>query len=84
MKNKKKLLFCIDTLGGGGAEKLLIDILKRLSPKQYTIALFIIHKTGIYFDVIPSHVNWFTSESLTLYNDKVYDTEIAFLEGTPL
>ena len=32
---KIRILFCIDTLGGGGAEKLLIDILKRFILQIY-------------------------------------------------
>ncbi len=31
----KKVLFMIDSLGGGGAEKVLVNILKRLNPEEY-------------------------------------------------
>ena len=31
----KKVLFVINTLGGAGAEKALLELLKRFSPEQY-------------------------------------------------
>ena len=42
-----KLLFLIDNLCGGGAEKVLIDILKNLSLEKYDIELFLIRNKGV-------------------------------------
>ena len=36
------LLFLIDNLCGGGAEKVLIDILKNLNLQKYNIEIFLI------------------------------------------
>lgn len=43
-------------LKAGGAEKLLIDILKRVDFSKYEISLLLIEKTGIYVEKIPSNV----------------------------
>lgn len=77
---KIRILFCIDTLGGGGAEKLLIDILKRFDYEKYAIDLLVLFEEGIYFADIPEEVSWFFSGSEKVKN-RFYDIEIAFLEG---
>ena len=55
---KIRILFCIDTLGGGGAEKLLIDILKRFDYEKYAVDLLVLFEEGIYFADIPEEVSW--------------------------
>ena len=77
---KIRILFCIDTLGGGGAEKLLIDILKRFDYEKYAIDLLVLFEEGIYFADIPEEVSWFFSGSEKVKN-RFYDIEVAFLEG---
>ncbi|WP_340371767.1 glycosyltransferase [Peribacillus sp. FSL E2-0218] len=51
----KKVLFCIDSLNGGGAEKVLIDILNKINNK-YDITLFLIYNNGVYLDNLPKNV----------------------------
>lgn len=77
---KIRILFCIDTLGGGGAEKLLIDILKRFDYEKYAVDLLVLFEEGIYFADIPEEVSWFFPGSEKVKN-RFYDIEIAFLEG---
>lgn len=77
---KIRILFCIDTLGGGGAEKLLIDILKRFDYEKYAVDLLVLFEEGIYFADIPEEVSWFFSDSEKV-KKRFYDIEIAFLEG---
>ena len=77
---KIRLLFCIDTLSGGGAERLLIDILKRFDYDKYTVDLLVLFEKGIYFVDIPEEVSWFFSGSEKV-KERFYDIEIAFLEG---
>ena len=38
----KKVLFVINTLGGAGAEKALLELLKRFSPEQYQTDLYVL------------------------------------------
>ena len=73
-------MFCIDTLGGGGAEKLLIDVLKRFDYDKYAVDLLVLFEEGIYFVDIPEEVSWFFPGSGKV-KKRFYDIEIAFLEG---
>ena len=60
------LLFLIDNLCGGGAEKVLIDILKNLNLQKYNIEIFLIRNKGVYLKDLPQNikVNY-------IYNDKI-------------
>ena len=53
----KTILIMIDNLGGGGAEKVLIDILNNLDYSKCQIDLFLIRKEGIYLKNINKNVN---------------------------
>lgn len=81
---KRKIFFCIDSLGCGGAERLLIDILRRLDYNRFEVSLFVLSDIGEYITDIPKQVRWCTFSSVghfkELLND-IYDVEIAFLEG---
>ena len=44
---KKNLLFIIDNLKGGGAERILITILQHLDAKKYNVDLFLIERVFI-------------------------------------
>jgi len=59
----KRILFIKKTLGGGGAEKLLIDTLKRIDYSKYEVSLLTNDLEGIYFNQIDSHVK------ILFYND---------------
>ncbi|MCC8146061.1 MAG: glycosyltransferase, partial [Bacteroidales bacterium] len=78
---KKSLLFCIDSLNSGGAEKLLLNIIECMDYDRCDIDLLIIHEHGVYFKDIPEQVNWFTLKEADSYLFKKYDVEIAFQEG---
>jgi glycosyltransferase involved in cell wall biosynthesis len=83
-EGKTGVLFCINTMNGGGAEKLLIDILKRFDYGKYCVDLLVLNPSGVYFKDIPAEVYWFTPRNAEYLNDTVYDIEIAFLEGPSL
>ena len=53
---KKKVMFMIPHLKGGGAEKVLIDILSCLNQKSYDITLIVLQKQGIYQSQIPKGI----------------------------
>lgn len=44
----KKILFIMYDLNGGGAERVLLEILKNLDKSKYQIDLFLLRKQGIY------------------------------------
>lgn len=51
----KKILIVTNSLKGGGAEKVLLDILKYLN-KNYEIDLFLFSKEGIYLEEVKKYV----------------------------
>lgn len=52
----KKVLFIMPDLPSGGAEKLLIDILKRIDNSKYDVSLLLEYHQGVYLNDIPSCV----------------------------
>jgi glycosyltransferase involved in cell wall biosynthesis len=52
----KKILISIDSLGGGGAEKVLINLLKNLNKDKYDITLLLLFNEGIYLNELPNHI----------------------------
>ena len=44
----KKILFVVESLSGGGAEKVLLTLIKNLDKSKYNITVFSIVKTGVY------------------------------------
>lgn len=52
----KKVLFVINTLGGAGAEKALLELLKRFPKEQYEISLYVLLDQGELISQVPSHV----------------------------
>lgn len=61
----KKILFIIEGLHGGGAEKALIELLTEFDYERYDVTLCIIHYGGIYMSQIPEAV-----KVLYLYGEK--------------
>lgn len=57
--NQKKILFVIPHLGGGGAEKILIDILSKLDSEIFEITLLVLQNEGVYTNKIPSNIKTF-------------------------
>ena len=64
----KKVLFVINTLGGAGAERALLELLKRFTPNQYEVDLYILLEQGELISQVPEYVNilnWdYTAESV--------------------
>lgn len=55
---KKKILFCIFDLNGGGAEKVLVNLLRALNPSKYEITLFAIFGVGPNLKSLPDYVRF--------------------------
>ncbi|WP_258521719.1 glycosyltransferase [Phocaeicola dorei] len=60
---KKKLLFIMPSLAGGGTEKVLIDILQNMDFEHYDVSLFLEFGEGVYINDVPVEV-----EVLSFYN----------------
>lgn len=54
---KKKIVIIQETLAGGGAERVLVNILNKFNYDKFEVDLLVIHKTGIYLEKIPENVN---------------------------
>lgn len=52
----KKVLFVINTLGCAGAEKALLELLKRFSPERYEVSLYVLLGQGELIHDIPGYV----------------------------
>ena len=56
----KKVLFIMPDLPSGGAEKVLIDILKNFDHSAYDVTLLLEYRQGVYINDIPSSVRFRT------------------------
>lgn len=52
----KKVLFVMHNLTGGGAEKVLVDILDNIDKSKFNITLLLLEKKGIYLENIPEQI----------------------------
>lgn len=52
----KKILIVMESLIGGGAEKVLIDILTNFDYSEYSVTLFLIYNEGPYLNDLPENV----------------------------
>lgn len=48
----KKILFVIESLSGGGAEKVLTTLIKNIDKKNFSITVLTVINTGVYLNVI--------------------------------
>lgn len=71
MTPKRKILFIQDTLAGGGAEKVLVDILNSFNYEKYDVTLLLINKIGIYINQIPRQVQllWLNNDNSTFWKN---------------
>ena len=53
---KKKILFIMGSLGGGGAEKVLITLLHFFDYTRYDVDLCLLNRVGVYLKDIPTPV----------------------------
>lgn len=53
---KSKLLFVINSLRGGGAEKVLVNLVNRLNPQKYNITLLVLFGDGVNKQFLHSNI----------------------------
>jgi len=56
MISKRKILFLIPSLRGGGAERTLINLLHKIDYDYYEVDLVVVSKMGPYINQVPDHV----------------------------
>lgn len=54
---KRKVAFIIPSLRGGGAERVMINIINKLNHNKFDITLILLKKEGPYVKLIPDNVN---------------------------
>lgn len=54
----KKILFVIESLGGGGAEKVLTTIVRHIDKERFDVTVCPIVGTGVYVDEIKQYANY--------------------------
>lgn len=53
---KEKILFTLPNLNGGGAERVIVNIIKSLDENKYDIKLLLVDKIGVYIELVPEYV----------------------------
>ena len=61
MNHRKKVLFLIGSLSGGGVAKSMINLLHAFDKESYEVSLWIGHSGGLYADMVPEGVKVLTS-----------------------
>ena len=72
----KKILFVINTLGYGGAERAMLDLFDVLDPKKYEISLYVLTGQGELRQELPERVK--------LLNQDYYAISVLTKEGRKL
>lgn len=54
----KRVLFFLESLKGGGAEKVLLDIIKQLPASQYQIKVLLVTDNGVYDEEIKKYCSY--------------------------
>jgi glycosyltransferase involved in cell wall biosynthesis len=56
----KKIIFFLESLAGGGAEKVLSDLVKKLDKSRYDITVVTVVNGGIYEDEVRNNCNYYS------------------------
>ena len=68
----KKILFLINNLGEGGAEKVLITLVRNLDKSKYNITVMTLFDIGVNKNYLPNDVNYITHyKSMTRGNSHI-------------
>lgn len=51
----KKILFVVESLDGGGAEKVLLNLIKNIDKDKFDVTVFSVVKTGVYIEEIQKY-----------------------------
>ena len=68
MSVKKKLMFVIYSMAGGGAEKVLLDIISNLNKEKYRVLLVLFNAEGILMERVPKNIEIFNLKRKSKYS----------------
>lgn len=72
---KRKILFLIPSLNGGGAERTLINLLQKLDYSKFDVELVVVLRDGVYLQSVPKEVN-----CIYLFQNKMLVRILEFLQ----
>jgi glycosyltransferase involved in cell wall biosynthesis len=55
-QNRIKVLFILQNLNGGGAERHTLNVMRHLDRSRFAPGLFLFERVGVYFDEVPADV----------------------------
>ncbi|MEF2889930.1 MAG: glycosyltransferase [Turicibacter sanguinis] len=70
-ESMKEISIVMRSLGGGGAEKVLVELLNLIDFKNYSVKLLVLYKEGIYINQINKNV-----KTIYMYDSKKYNQKI--------
>lgn len=71
-KTKKKVLFVIESLGCGGAEKSLVSLLSLLDRQKYDLSIWMIHPEGAFLPLLPKDITVVEQPKYNLVESLLY------------
>lgn len=72
---KRKILFLIPSLNGGGAERTLINLLQKLDYSKFDVELVVVLRDGVYLQSVPKEIN-----CIYLFQNKMLVRILEFLQ----
>lgn len=77
---KKKILFVIPSLGAGGAEKSLVNLLNQIDFELYEVDLFLFSNEGLFLNSLPKEVYIIGHDkTFKKFNSALFDSSYCFL-----
>lgn len=77
---KKDILFIIPSLGAGGGEKSLINLLTVIDYEKYNVDLFLLNKDGLFMEFLPKEVRVLEiSNDVKIFKEHMSKSTIKFL-----
>lgn len=75
---KKLVLFVIESLGCGGAEKSLISLLSLLDKDRYDLSIWMIHPEGAFLSFLPNDVNVVKQPKYNVFESMLFSLSSVF------
>lgn len=77
---KKNILFIIPSLGAGGGEKSLINLLTQMDFNKYNVDLFLLNHNGLFMEFIPKEVKILgMTEDIEIFNKSLKNSISQYL-----
>ncbi|WP_391557562.1 glycosyltransferase [Robertmurraya sp.] len=83
-----KILFFIESLAGGGAEKVLTDIVKKVNRNMFDITIITVVDVGVYMDEVKRYCGYqsllsYPGKNGTLFEKIIYKIKYRFIYNLP-